>query len=87
MSDDQLRRFSVGQRAAVASAFKLAGYEGELLVAPIASEDERAFLLEPLRSGHLLSVALEQILTQLLGRRVWIAARTSGGSGMWSSRR
>ena len=30
----------------------------------------------PLRSGHLLSVALEQILTQLLGRRVWIAART-----------
>ncbi len=47
MSDDQLRRFSVGQRAAVASAFKLAGYEGELLVAPIASKDERAFLLEP----------------------------------------
>jgi hypothetical protein len=43
MSDDQLRRFSAGQRAAVASAFKLAGYEGELLVAPIASEDERAF--------------------------------------------
>jgi hypothetical protein len=24
-----------------------AGYEGELLVAPIASEDERAFLPEP----------------------------------------
>jgi hypothetical protein len=46
MSDDQLRRFSVGQRA-VASAFKLAGYEGELLVAPIASKGERAFLLEP----------------------------------------
>jgi len=47
VSDDQLPRFSVGQRAAVASAFKLAGYEGELLVAPIASEDERAFLPEP----------------------------------------
>jgi hypothetical protein len=27
--------------------FKLAGYEGELLVASIASEDDRAFLLEP----------------------------------------
>jgi len=47
VSDDQLPRFSVGQRAAVASVFKLAGYEGELLVAPIASEDERAFLPEP----------------------------------------
>jgi transposase InsO family protein len=76
MSDDQLRRFSVGQRAAVASAFKLAGRKGELLVAPIASKDERAFLLEPAASGHLVSVALEQILTHLLGRRVWIAART-----------
>ena len=38
-------RSGVRQRA-VASAFKLAGYEGELLVAPIASKDERAFLLE-----------------------------------------
>jgi hypothetical protein len=39
--------FNVGQRTAVAGAFKLAGYEGDLVVAPITSEDERAFLLEP----------------------------------------
>lgn len=32
---------------AVAGAFKLAGYDGPLVVAPVASEDERGFLLEP----------------------------------------
>lgn len=76
MSDDQLRRFSVSQRAAVASAFNLAGCGGELLVAPIASEDERAFLLEPATFRALGDrVAPEQILTQLLGHTVWIAAK------------
>lgn len=39
--------FNDGQRTAVAGAFKLAGYEGPLVVAPVASEDERAFLLDP----------------------------------------
>jgi transposase InsO family protein len=47
-----------------------------------ARTSARSFLLEPLRSGHLVSVAVEQILTQLLGRRVWIAART----GQWGKR-
>jgi hypothetical protein len=78
MPDDDLRKFSVGQRAATTAAFKLAGYEGELLVAPITSEDERAFLLEPAAFRALRDrVALEQILTQLLGRKVWVAERTT----------
>jgi hypothetical protein len=78
MRDDDPHKFSVGQRAAVAGAFKLAGYEGDLLVAPITSEDERAFLLEPAALSALRDrPALEQILTQLLGRKVWVAARTS----------
>ena len=47
MPDDDSQKFNVGQRAATTAAFKLAGDEGELLVAPITSGDERAFLLEP----------------------------------------
>jgi hypothetical protein len=77
MPDDDSHSFSVGQHAATTAAFKLAGYEGDLLVAPIASEDERAFLLEPRAFRALRDrAALEQILTQLLGRKVWVAERT-----------
>lgn len=77
MPDDDLHKFSVGQRAAVTDAFKRAGYEGELLVAPITSGDERIFLLEPAPFGQLRDrVALEQVLTQLLGRKVWVAEGT-----------
>jgi hypothetical protein len=66
--------FNAGQRAAVAGAFRLAGYVGELEVAPITSGDERVFLLDSqairaLRDKHVL----EQVLTQLLGRKVWVA--------------
>lgn len=63
--------FDVGQRTAVAGAFKLAGYEGPLAVAPVASEDERAFLLnaEALRALRHVRT-LEQVLGQLLGRKV-----------------
>ncbi len=76
-SGDQ-HKFTVGQRAAVASAFELAGYEDELVVAPITSEDERIFLLEPAAFAALKDrAALEQILTQLLGRKVWVAERTA----------
>jgi hypothetical protein len=39
--------FNVGQRTAVAGSFKLAGYEGPLMVAPVTSEDERVFLFDP----------------------------------------
>ena len=38
--------FNVGQRTAVEGAFKLAGYTGPLVTAPVTSEDELAFLLE-----------------------------------------
>jgi hypothetical protein len=69
--------FNIGQRAAVAGAFRLAGYVGALEVAPITSEDERAFLLEPQAIRALREKdVLEQVLTQLLGRKVWVAERT-----------
>ena len=68
--------FNVGQRAAVVGAFKLAGYEGPLLVAPIVSEDERAFLLEPEALRALRDLrTLEQVLQQLLGRKVFVVER------------
>lgn len=68
--------FNVGQQAAVVGAFKLAGYAGPLVVAPVVSEDERAFLLDPealraLRDVHVL----EQVLQQLLGRKVFVVER------------
>lgn len=65
--------FNVGQRAAVVGAFKLAGYEGPLLVAPVTSDDERIFLLQPEALAALREVrVLEQVLQQVLGRKVWI---------------
>lgn len=77
MPDDNPDTFTAGQRAAVAGAFKLAGYEGELLVAAITSGDERVFLLEPAAFRPLRHRAvLEQLLGQLLGRKVWVAERT-----------
>lgn len=70
--------FNIGQRAAVAAAFKLAGYEGDLVVAPIADETERAFLLDSEPYERLRDQpALEQILTQLLGRKIWVTERTA----------
>ncbi len=69
--------FNIGQRTAVAGAFRLAGYEGDLEVAPITSEDERAFLSEPQAIRPLRDrQVLEQVLGQLLGRKVWVAERT-----------
>ena len=67
------RVFNLGQRAPVAGAFKLAGYQGPLLVAPVAGEDGRAFLLgaaalQALRHGR----SLEQVLQQLLGCKVFV---------------
>jgi len=69
--------FNIGQQSAVTAAFKLAGYEGDLEVAPIADETERAFLVDPEVYGRLGDRrALEQVLTQLLGRKVWVAERS-----------
>ena len=70
--------FNIGQRTAVAGAFKLAGYEGDIAIAPILSEDERAFLLEPAALGGLRDrEVLEQVLGQLLGRKVSVVERTT----------
>ncbi len=72
--------FNIGQRAAVVGAFRLAGYEGPLLTAPVTSEDERAFLLEALALKELREVrTLEQVLQQLLGRKVFVVER----DGRW----
>lgn len=68
--------FNVGQRTAVAGLFQLAGYEGPLFVAPVTSEDERVFLLDPGALSRLRDVRkLEQVLQQLLGRKVWVVER------------
>jgi hypothetical protein len=67
--------FDQGQRTAVAGAFRLAGYDGPLRTAPVVSEDERAFLLAPDAFRALRDVrALEQVLQQLLGRKVFVVA-------------
>lgn len=69
--------FNIGQRTAVEGAFKLAGYSGLLVTAPVTSEDERAFLLEPDGLGQLRDVrTLEQILQQVLGRKVVVVERS-----------
>jgi hypothetical protein len=70
--------FNIGQRTAVAGAFKLAGYEGPLLTAPVTSEDERIFLLAPEALSALRDQrTLEQLLQQILGRKVWVAESTA----------
>ena len=70
--------FSVGQRAAVASAFRLAGFDAVPAVAPVDSEDERLFVLDgpsPLADAGLRD--LEQVLAQLLGCKVWVVPRSA----------
>lgn len=65
--------FSVGQVAAVKAAFSLAGYDGDIRTLPVDSEDERLFVVPEERivsMGDLRS--LEQVLTELLGRKVWV---------------
>ena len=65
--------FNIGQRTAVAGAFKLAGYEGPLVTAPVTSDDERFFLLEPEALASLRDRRiLEQVLGQVLGRKVGV---------------
>jgi hypothetical protein len=65
--------FNVGQRTAVEGAFALAGYEGAIRTLPVTSEDERIFVLGRADFARLRDVrALEQIVGQLLGRKVAI---------------
>lgn len=67
--------FSTGQVAAVRGAFALAGYDGDLRTLPVASEDERVFVLTQPDVLALRDVrTLEQVLQQLLARKVWIVA-------------
>ena len=69
--------FTVGQRTAVAGAFSLAGYDGPLITAPVTSEDERAFLLDRQALESLRDVrVLEQVLQQLLSRKVFVIQRS-----------
>ena len=69
--------FNIGQQTAVAGAFKLAGYDGPLATAPVTNEDERAFLMEPGVVEALLDVGvLEQVLQQVLGRKVFVVERS-----------
>lgn len=66
---------SIGQVTAVRGAFSLAGYDGDLRTLPVTSEDERIFALSQDDVLALSDVrTLEQVLQQLLGRKVWILA-------------
>lgn len=65
--------FSIRQVTAVRGAFSLAGYDGDLRTLPIASEDERVFVLAQSDVLALRDVrTLEQVLQQVLGRKVWV---------------
>ena len=65
--------FNDGQIAAVKAAFSLAGYHDEIRTLPVDSEDERLFVVPSERIQHMGDLrSLEQVLTQLLGRKVWV---------------
>ncbi len=67
--------FSTGQAEAVRAAFALAGFDGPLRTLPVESEDERIFVLD---QEDLLAPSdvrlLEQVVSQLLSRKVWVVA-------------
>jgi hypothetical protein len=69
--------FDIGQQIALAGAFRLAGYDGPLVTAPVTSEEERAFLVEPEVLRNLWDVEpLVQVLQQLFGRKVIVVERS-----------
>jgi hypothetical protein len=66
--------FNAGQKAAVRGAFELVGHVGELNTLPLDSGDEICFVLG---QADLLALTgdtrvLEQVLQQVLGRKVWV---------------
>lgn len=68
--------FNIGQRTAVAGAFKLAGYEGDLMTLRIDDPTERLFVLTAADLSALRDVRmLEQIVGQVLGCKVAILER------------
>jgi hypothetical protein len=66
--------FDVGQRSAVRAAFHLAGYDGSLSTLPFDSGGEVCFVLVQDDVLQLDVRSLEQVLQQLLGRKVWVLA-------------
>jgi hypothetical protein len=66
--------FDVGQRSAVRAAFHLAGYDGCLNTLPLDSGDEVCFILDQDDVLRLDVLPLEEVLQQLLGRKVWVLA-------------
>jgi hypothetical protein len=69
--------FSDEQRMAVHGVFRLAGYDGPLLVAPFTSEDERVFVLPPGQVERLSDVrTVQQVVGQLLARKVVVVAHS-----------
>ncbi len=65
--------FNVGQRTAVRGAFQLAGYAGNLSTLPLDSGDEVCFVLDQADILELRDIrVLEQVLQQILGRKVWV---------------
>ncbi len=67
---------NVGQRAAVAAVMRLVGELGGARFVPTEGEDEVWFVLPDRHSSAGLRDA-EQVLTQLLGRKVWIGRDTA----------
>ena len=66
--------FAAGQRSAVRAAFHVAGYDGSLNTLPLDSGDEISFVLDQDDVLRLDVVSLEEVLQQLLGRKVWVLA-------------
>ena len=70
---------NVGQIAATRAAFSLAGFDGDLKTLPVDSEDERLFVLDSVDYSKLHCLReLEQVLTQLLGRKCAVLAHREG---------
>ena len=67
---------NLGQRAAVASTMRLLGERAPARFVPTDAEDEVWFVLPGDQSDDRLRDA-EQVLTQLLGRKVWITPNPS----------
>ncbi len=64
--------FSYGQQLASRAAFRLAGYHGPLRTLPVDSADERGFVLGQNSLSPATRNDLAQVLTQLLGVKVWL---------------
>lgn len=76
-----LTSFSIGEMAAARAAFSLAGFNEALRTLPVASEDERIFVIDPDRLATMGdSRSLEQVLSQLLGRKVIVTEDRGGAS-------